>query len=452
MKLVMHKISAQGWLYPAMIFSLATMLGGCIGGGGDDGDNPPQDNDVGSITIGGAINGASDVLKLTLNGTSQSFAGSSFTFDRKLGRSNDEMIGGQYVYEVKAAQAPSGQKCTVTNGSGTTLDNIDNIIVTCEDLPLSGGQYSLCDSHAVTEMNVVGNNTYEFIAGNDACFGLAQDTGTMRREVPVIFSTSAGNSDKVSLSANAKLSLREDSLYKTIHIAFEISNISDGPVCIDPNQAYLQDENSAELSSMRLEIFGDMYFDKDATFISDEYYDHCIPANQTRMMWASLSYSHILPMPDEVITNLDHIRADMTIELPDELAGDYFLEALSPNGAIWSSSHNVIGGEFEIKNDFINMSDKTVTFKARYVNALYFDEHGYITEAARFGIYDANNDGEISVDEYIADPLGGMISISDAGSIVTNEDISPIFIAYIPLKATKLVVNLDICDGIIACN
>lgn len=81
------------------------------------------------VSIGGSVSGLSGTLVLSLNG-SQSLsitANGGFTFADK--------IKGATNYTVTVATQPSGQTCTVTNGTGTASANVTNVAVSCAATP-----------------------------------------------------------------------------------------------------------------------------------------------------------------------------------------------------------------------------------------------------------------------------------------------------------------------------
>ena len=105
---------------------MALALAGCGGGGGgssNNNSNPPPTQ----YTIGGTVSGLSgtglvlqdnggDNLSVTGNG--------AFTFATKVDS------GGAYA--VTVSTQPSGQTCTVANGSGTATGNVTNVAVSCK--------------------------------------------------------------------------------------------------------------------------------------------------------------------------------------------------------------------------------------------------------------------------------------------------------------------------------
>lgn len=107
------------------LYFLLTILPACGGGGG--GGNSSSTN---SYTIGGIVSGLignvvlqnnnSDTLSITANGT--------FTFVTP--------VANRSTYNVSIFTQPSGQTCTLSNSSGTTGANVNNITVTCTSIPI----------------------------------------------------------------------------------------------------------------------------------------------------------------------------------------------------------------------------------------------------------------------------------------------------------------------------
>jgi 6-phosphogluconolactonase (cycloisomerase 2 family) len=104
---------------------VALALAGCGGGGGSSNNNNPPPPPT-QYTIGGTVTGLTgtglvlqdnggDDLAVTANG--------AFTFATKVNS------GGAYAVTVKTQ--PSGQTCTVANGSGTASANVTTVAVSC---------------------------------------------------------------------------------------------------------------------------------------------------------------------------------------------------------------------------------------------------------------------------------------------------------------------------------
>jgi hypothetical protein len=96
--------------------------------GGGNSDGPP-------LTLSGTISGLTTTgLALSNNGVNLeiSAGATSFTFG--------PVLQNLIAYDVTAPLQPSGQACTVTNGSGTaTTANISNVVVTCSDRTFNVG-------------------------------------------------------------------------------------------------------------------------------------------------------------------------------------------------------------------------------------------------------------------------------------------------------------------------
>lgn len=102
------------------------ILAACGGGGGDSGGTttPP----AATYTVGGTVTGLTGTLVLANGGANTSVTGASFTV-------LSAATAGT-TYAVTVATQPSGQTCTVANGSGTVGSaNVTNIAVTCVAAP-----------------------------------------------------------------------------------------------------------------------------------------------------------------------------------------------------------------------------------------------------------------------------------------------------------------------------
>jgi 6-phosphogluconolactonase (cycloisomerase 2 family) len=109
----------------AALSVIALALAGC-GGGGSSGSGSSSPPPPAQYTIGGTVTGLTgtglvlqdnggDNLSVTQNG--------SFTFATK--------VNSGAAYSVTVMTQPSGQTCTVSNGSGTASANVTNVAVAC---------------------------------------------------------------------------------------------------------------------------------------------------------------------------------------------------------------------------------------------------------------------------------------------------------------------------------
>ena len=111
-----------------LLFSLflAVMPAACgSSDGGDGGDSGGSSTD--SYTIGGTVTGLTGTVVLQNNGGDDlTVTDESFVFGTELNDGAD--------YNVEVLSHPTGQTCTVSNGSGTVSgDNVSDVTVTCVD-------------------------------------------------------------------------------------------------------------------------------------------------------------------------------------------------------------------------------------------------------------------------------------------------------------------------------
>jgi 6-phosphogluconolactonase (cycloisomerase 2 family) len=147
--------------------ALAACGGGGGGGGGGSGSGsttpPPAAT---TYTIGGSVTGLSGTLVLQDNGGNNltvTTAG-NFTFSTQLASGA--------AYSVTVLTQPSGQTCTVANGSGTVSANVTNVAVSCASsstgLTIGGTVSRLAGSGLVLQDNggdnltVTANGSFTF--------------------------------------------------------------------------------------------------------------------------------------------------------------------------------------------------------------------------------------------------------------------------------------------------
>ncbi|MFN3437283.1 MAG: hypothetical protein ACK41V_06305 [Acidovorax sp.] len=154
----------------------AVLLMGCGGGDNDDdGTSPPPS--AGAFTVGGTVvglgagktltlqNSAADDLALNANG--------SFVFVTRLNSG--------VAYAVTVKTQPSGQRCTVTQGTGSATANVSDVQVRCENLAAAtftvGGSVSglagtvVLQNNGGNDLSVASNGGFTFataVAGGSA--------------------------------------------------------------------------------------------------------------------------------------------------------------------------------------------------------------------------------------------------------------------------------------------
>src|ERR1700722_2477371 len=124
----------------ARVLCMTLALAGCGGGGSSTPTGTGGNAQTYSLsgTIIGANNGT---LVLAVNGTPVTVAGGATTAALVAG------LAAGTAYSVTVTIAPTGETCSVVNGTGTiTSANVGNVVVTCTTTTGSGGSpqtYSL---------------------------------------------------------------------------------------------------------------------------------------------------------------------------------------------------------------------------------------------------------------------------------------------------------------------
>lgn len=133
----------------------AVLLAGC--GGGDDGGTTPPPS-AGALTVGGSVSGLGAGKALTLQNAGADDLGltanGSFTFVTRLSSG--------VAYAVTVKTQPAGQRCTVSQGTGTATVNVADVQVRCENLAAAtytvGGSVSGLTGGAVVLQNNGGDD------------------------------------------------------------------------------------------------------------------------------------------------------------------------------------------------------------------------------------------------------------------------------------------------------
>ncbi|MBH1964726.1 MAG: hypothetical protein I8H77_10350 [Comamonadaceae bacterium] len=124
----MTEVTARPVFRWACLGLAAVMLIGCGGGDDDNGTSPPPS--AGVFTVGGSVSGLGTGKTLTLQNSGADdlplSANGNFVFDTRLDRG--------VAYAVTVKTQPSGQRCTVTQASGTATTNVSDVQVRCDNL------------------------------------------------------------------------------------------------------------------------------------------------------------------------------------------------------------------------------------------------------------------------------------------------------------------------------
>ena len=142
----------------------SALVAACGGGGGGDSSPPPPPT---TFTLGGTLTGlatgASVVLQLNGASNTTVSANGSYSFANA--------IASGTAYAVTVSTQPSGQTCTVANGSGTASANVTNIAIACVTtapgtVTIGGTVSGLAASTSVVLQNNGGSNLTVSADGN----------------------------------------------------------------------------------------------------------------------------------------------------------------------------------------------------------------------------------------------------------------------------------------------
>jgi hypothetical protein len=128
---------------------------------------------VTTVTIGGTISGLSGTVVLLNNGGNSLSRSSNGTF------TFTTAINSGSTYNVTVGTQPSGQTCTVSNGSGTATANVTNVSVSCSSSSSTVGESEPNDSRAnadiVTRPVTITGSAAETQAGENINGFIVQD-------------------------------------------------------------------------------------------------------------------------------------------------------------------------------------------------------------------------------------------------------------------------------------
>lgn len=420
-------------------FLVMFLVSACGGGGSSSGSDTTEtgedrsNSDAGPFTVGGTITGLEDYVVLSLNGVTETFSTASFTFTQEL--------DGGTEYNVAFVSSGADISCTVINGSGTANADVLGVSVSC--IPTGEINY-LCDSHGTMVTNVIGNNTYEFIAQGDDCFATTEDFSLEKREVAVSLNLEEEFEDILSVSGVAKLTTKEvpSSLgtYTRVTLSAEITNESEAVICLNlKSERAVMHNGETEVSLLLTDLLGDMFYE------NGSYKRKCIPAGQTRTVWGS-GYNIYDEGELEALDNILLQPTDIEVYALDD--DHYFLPALSPSEALWTSTREEIAGNdyygYEIDVIFENETTAPLMLRSELSRLYYFDNEGYFLYDSLASVPDFLN---IDDDDLTDDHL---IIGADGGSIGLRDDFYPIVPAFgdtgnILGRSRKIIMNLNVC-------
>lgn len=154
----------------------SALVAACGGGGGGGSSSPPPP--ATTFTLGGTLTGLATSASVVL----QFNGGSNTTVSANGSYSFASAIPSGTAYTVTVSTQPSGQTCTVANGSGTVSANVTNVAVTCVSaapgtVTIGGTVSGLAASASVVLQNNGGSNLTVSASGNFT-FGTAINSGT----------------------------------------------------------------------------------------------------------------------------------------------------------------------------------------------------------------------------------------------------------------------------------
>jgi hypothetical protein len=191
----------------------------CGGGSTSTTTPPPQ-----TYTIGGTVSGLTGTLVLADNGTSMTVTSDgSFTFPGTLSSGAS--------YNVTVQTQPSGETCSVTNGSGNATSNITNIQVACSSAAsftisatvtgLSGGTLVLQDDKADT-LNFTTNATQSFATQYTGGSSYAVSVKTQ----PAGQTCTAGGNSSGTINANVTITVNCAPVVSTFTLSATVTGLT----------------------------------------------------------------------------------------------------------------------------------------------------------------------------------------------------------------------------------
>lgn len=411
---------------------LSMGLFACGGGSGGsmatNGENPSrqQTGSTEIVTISGNISGNTDNVTLSLNGESQNFAGADFSFTKPV-------LAGS-VYRVVVVAEPAGQICSVNNGVGTAAENGPSVDVVCTNSLSTGSARGLCAPHVTTDNSVIGNNTYEFRAGEGECFGQIEDRVMTKWEVPVSLAAQNNVFDISLVEVVGNGRLTRDGLY--LYFVVDIKNTKDVNVCLrGRGEASILDAGDEELGRLgSIDLLGDVLSTGSSRYLSP-LENNCIPPGATRTLWHS-GAGRLSSSKDSFVSRL---LLSLDVTAVDPSPDRYFLEPLTPQEAIWTNGTAVSDSfRYALALKFLNMTNSSVYVPKRAVAALYFDDNDFLVydQLSSVDEFLGLDEKDLTDEDYLLPAMGGELGVLHVYG-------PP---AMIKARASKVVVNLRICD------
>lgn len=333
--------------------------------------------------------------------------------------------------------------------------------------PIASGDY-FCPSHITTDNTVIGNNVYQFKAGEGQCFGTIDDLSLVKRTVPVVAQPrNRSPAGFASFSADAKLTTNATSLIpgggEHLYLSFEVTNNHSSEICLEFDGATLANSGDATINEIEVEVMGDLYYGERASRF--RFSTDCIASGATRFVWGNRLASYD-KLEAGGIPAIDHVNISYQITEPETVDYSgvpaelipllpqrpeaYYPAALVPTESRWTSSSRSIQGavyhDFENSAAFLNMTEQSVTVDFKSSAFIYMDENDYIvyTASATLGDFLGIDDDDLTPENYRLEAMGGTTGFAE-----TYRNILPTFgNPSIVGRATRLFMALELCHGL----
>ncbi len=207
----------------ALPFLACALLSAC-------GQNQNYSQNAAFVKIGGTVSGLAGTLGLSQNGVDSLTLTSNgaFTFALQI------PSGGSYG--VSVAAQPSGQTCSVANGTGTTTSNVTSVAVTCVANPTIGGSLAGLASGATVVLQDNGGDSLSVTANGAFTFatplvpGASYSVSVATQPAAELCTVSNGSG-----TANSAVSNVAVTCMPTPSIGGTLSGLSAGTVVLQDN-------------------------------------------------------------------------------------------------------------------------------------------------------------------------------------------------------------------------
>lgn len=328
-------------------------------------------------------------------------------------------------------------------------------------LPEASANAPICGSSIPSDITSIGNSAHVFSASSEQCFGRKEDNVQERRTVPVEASQLSG--PELSVEPTGKLVISrfipDESFISTFgnnaafgdYLAVDITNPQTSLVCIDGLRVDTFDEQGDVIPISQggiAVVMGDSYSvsgDDPLDQSSVTYFERCIPAGETRQLFAQFSGS--VDLEDGEIFP-EHPFVGLTFDTSELDASAVLEPALTIDQVSWTAFENIENPEvypYDFTVTAVNESDQDITFRLSTILAHYLDDDGFLIhrDQISIGSFLGQDDLDLSPEERTVAAAGGIVGFSTRNILRPGVQITDRTTTSLQGRATQIAIRFS---------